>query len=200
MKFLIGLTFLLVSSLSLKGQSKIYFPVVRSKAVKTDLSFSKKWTYPWYVLKRDDGKFENTRGNSISKADTAHLYFTANCKTNVQGGYMLKYCFATKNKAGIRLNFADGLPAYANEYDVYIKNNKHYFEPKLIYPDFVAGQKKTYRVVKSKLIFDQEDYNTAKILSGYIDTEFTETITEPSKTAIIYAYYFRGYFNTKIKH
>lgn len=200
MKFLINLNLLLITALVANPQSKAYFPVMIGKTAKTNFSFIEKWAYPWYVIKQAGDKFENTFGNKISKTDTLHLYFTANCKTNVQGGYTLKYCYAVKNKTGIiSLNFADGLPAYANEYHIYIQNNKYCFEPKLIYADVVAGQKKTYRIVKSKLIFNQEDYNTAKSLSGYIDTEFTETITEPTKKPLNNTYYFRGYFKTKIK-
>ncbi|MFC0519031.1 hypothetical protein ACFFGT_32765 [Mucilaginibacter angelicae] len=199
MKFLIILNLLLMAALGVMAQSKAEFPVIVDKTVKANFAFSEKWAYPWHVIKQAGGKFENTLGNNISKADTAHLYFTANCKTNVQGGYKLKYCFAAKNKTGIRLNFADGLPAYANEYHVYIQSNKYYFEPELVYPDVVAGQKTTYRVVKSKLILNQQDYDTAKVLSGYIDTEFTETITGPTKTHFTHTYYFRGYFKTKIK-
>jgi len=193
------LALLIAGSSAAHSQSIVDFPVTTGHIAIAKLSFSKHWAYPWYVIKHPNGKFENTLGGDIKKADTAHLYFTANCQTNVMGGYKLRYCFSNRSAKGIRLKFADGSPAYEKEYLVYIKNNKHSFEPKLTYPVLVPGNDKTYRVIKSKLMLDEQHDNKAEILSGYIDTEFTETTSASKAKPVTRKYYFRGYFKTEVK-
>jgi hypothetical protein len=199
MKLFFFFILLLASSFATKAQSTTDFPVTTGHISITKLEFTKHWAYPWYVIKHPNGKFENTMSGKIKKADTTHLYFTANCQTNVMGGYKLRYCFANKNANSITLKFADGAPAYENEFLVYINKNDHSFEPKLISPALVAENNKTYRVIKSKLNLDQQDDDKAEILSGYIDTEFTETTSAPKAKPITRKYYFRGYFKTEVK-
>lgn len=199
MKLFFFFAVMLAGSFIANAQSIVDFPVTTGHIAVTKLNFSKHWAYPWYVVKHPNGKFENTLGSDIKKADTAHLYFTANCQTNVMGGYKLRYCFANKNANGIRLKFADGSPAYENEYLVYITKNKHSFEPKLTYPVLVPDNDKTYRVIKSTLSLDPQDDDKAEILSGYIDAEFTETSSAPKTKPVTRKYYFRGYFKTEVK-
>lgn len=192
------LVFTLVSTLIAHAQSNVYSPVETKNIAASNFNFTKKWAYPWYMIKKANGKFENTTGGTTGKKDTSHLYFTANCQTNVMGGYKVRYCTATRNGDNIKLNFADGLPAYASEYLVYINKNQYYFEPKIIYADLVSEQKKTYRTTKSKLNIGGDLHKT-KLLSGYIDVEFTETITDPGKEPVTNNYYFKGYFETPVK-
>lgn len=179
MKSLFLFAFIIAGTFIANAQSKVYFPVKTENIPAAKLNFSKHWAYPWYVIKHPNGKFENTLGGNIKKADTAHLYFTANCQTNVMGGYKLRYCFANRNADGIRLKFADCSPGYENEFTVYIAKNTHSFEPKLIYPVLAPENDKTYQVIKSSLRLDGQNDGKAGKLNGYIDTEFTETAAAP---------------------
>ncbi len=159
------------------------------------LSFTKNWAYPWIVVKLDNGKFSKVEEGNITAADTTHLYFTANCQTNVQGGYKLRYCYATKKGAVITLNFADGQPGYASEFDVDILKDKFNFKPIVVYPEFKPDEKIVYTVTGSKLMLYQHDYTDSNFISGYIDAEFVETINNKES----HKYYFRGYFKTPLK-
>ena len=103
--------------------------IVFQKEPLGQFSFLKSWAYAWDVVKHDDGKFEKVDADTLVAADTAHLYYTANCKTNVQGGYHIRYCNALKTKEKVSLIFADGMPGYANEFDVTIIGNKYHFKP-----------------------------------------------------------------------
>ena len=62
-------------------------------------SFAKNWDYSWDVYKDDStGMFSKNGEEPITSSDTAHLFYTANCLTNVQGGYEIRYCFADKTQ------------------------------------------------------------------------------------------------------
>ena len=108
---------------------------------------------PSCVYKDDStGKFF-TLGDPV---DTTHLFFTANCSTNVQGGYEIRYCFADRIKDNIVLTFSDGLPAYASEYYSYITADSFYFRPRTIYPLKSHGEKISYQVTKQQLTLKQK--------------------------------------------
>jgi len=64
---------------------------------KDTFSFVDKWAYHWETLKLDNGRFSSTSHDKITAKDTTHLYYTANCSTNVQGGYNIQYCYASND-------------------------------------------------------------------------------------------------------
>ena len=99
---------------------------------------------------KDDSSGEFTRNDDqpLTPADTAHLFYTANCLTNVQGGYDIRYCFADQSKGIITLTFSDGLPAYASEFYFYITGDSFYFKPKTTYPWYITGQKISYCIFR----------------------------------------------------
>ncbi|OOQ59107.1 hypothetical protein BC343_29230 [Mucilaginibacter pedocola] len=180
------------------AQDTVYKPVVINPIPKTSFAFTKHWAYAWYITKDDKGRISKAIDGEITKADKAHLYFTADCKTNVQGGYNIRYCYANKKPDGtILLTFRDGEPAYSNSFKANIGNRQFNFEPEIVSPMLVAGQKTTYRVTQQKLVLHQKEYATAKVISGYIDVEFSEVITEGGKTAK-HPLYLRGYFKTPV--
>jgi hypothetical protein len=83
------LSFVMLHGLAATAQQS-FIPVIFSKEPKGVFSFEKEWAYPWYIIKDDKGMFAKVLAGKITKEDTAHSYFTANCKTNVQGGYSLR--------------------------------------------------------------------------------------------------------------
>ncbi len=114
--FIISLTFLTIVGQISNAQTK-YSKVSVDRQMKDTFSFAKQWDYSWEVFKDDStGEFTRNDDQSLTPADTAHLFYTANCFTNIQGGYDIRYCFADHNKGIITLTFSDGLPAYASEF------------------------------------------------------------------------------------
>src|ERR1700747_1575032 len=65
--------------------------------------FTKHWAYPWYITKDDNGKFSSAEDVKITAKDTAHLFYTASCSTNVQGGYEIRYCAASRVDGEIKI-------------------------------------------------------------------------------------------------
>jgi hypothetical protein len=181
------------------AQSKTSPAVAIGKIPESRLTFVEKWAYPWHIIKIKDGRFEDSKSGEIIKGKVPRLYFTANCQTDVQGGYSIKYCYASKNKDTIRLSFADGLPAYANEFNIYIEKDRFSFEPKIIYPQLTPDDRLIYKPISSKLILDHNNYKTTKVITGYINTVFEEITYRSNNTQTTKKYYFRGYFKAPVK-
>lgn len=182
----------------MQAQSSSCSAISIDPQLKDSFSFTKKWDYAWDIIKDDDGKLFRADGEKIKPADTAHLFFTANCHTNVQGGYNIRYCYASKKDDNIQLLFSDGLPAYASDFLVYIKKDSACFKPKTIYPAPARSEKITYRIDKGKLVLNTPA-GTAKNIMGYIDLAFTEIVTLPGKEPQETQLYLKGYFKTPLK-
>ncbi|WP_295676448.1 hypothetical protein [uncultured Mucilaginibacter sp.] len=176
-----------------------HFPVVVFKeAPEGVFSFTKKWDYKEDIIKHDDGTFEKIDGEKIEPADTVHQYFTTNCKTNVQGGYTVKYCYAKRMGATIRLNFSGGMPAYANEFNFTLSNNTVNFNPRVVYPELIMDEKIVYKVTLCQLVLYQKNYALATNISGYIKAGFIEIIQNGKKGTKTNKYYLSGYFKTAL--
>jgi hypothetical protein len=186
-------------SLAVTAQPKGYPAILIGKIPVGKFMFDKGWAYRWNIIKHDDGRFENTIGDGFKPADTAHLYFTANCKTNVQGGYLIRYCYAGFKTDTVVLNFADGAPAYNNEFKLYLIGHKFYIEPNITYPELVSWQKTTYRITNSELLITSRNYANAKTIRGYVNIEFDEVTKEPRHKPHINKLYLRGYFKTPLQ-
>jgi hypothetical protein len=161
-------------------------------------SFSKQWAYPDYTFKDDSGHFEIDEDREITAEDTAHLYFTANCTTNVQGGYDIRYCFAKKKKNEIVLTFSDGLPAYASQFYVHIDTSTFWCDAETIYPVIAIGQKKFCRIIKQKITVDKSKYSKGDTIKGFIEIDFIETVSVPKKGVQKRNLFLKGYFKTPL--
>ena len=181
-------------SLSNKTFSKF---LVRSYH-KDKFSFAKNWDYSWDIFKDDStGQFSRNDGEPITPTDTAHLFYTANCLTNVQGGYQIRYCFADKTQEGFILTFSDGLSAFASQFYIYTKEDSFYFRPQTIYP--VPGQNISYQVTKQILTLNKWKYSIGDIIMGYVDMEFIESVSLSEKQTQNHTYYLRGYIRTALR-
>ncbi len=207
MRHFITISFFCFLTNSLFGQTKHLFgannvsvkqiisKVTVDKNLKGNFSFTKNWDYPEGVFK-DDSTGEFTTDGSL--LDTTHLFFTANCSTNVQGGYDIRYCYATKVKNKIRLTFADGLPAYASEFYVYIDTSSFWCDVETIYPAITKGQKKSCTIAKQKLTLDKSKYSKGDTIKGFIEMEFIETVSVPNKAVQKRNLFLKGYFKTPL--
>jgi hypothetical protein len=181
------------------GQAK-YSKITFDRNMKDTFSFVSLWDYSPDIIKDDStGQLSRDDDKPIQSADTAHLYFTANCETNVMGGYNIRYCFATKNKETITLKFSDLQGPYASEFYAYIKGDSFYFRPVTIYPIVNFKERTSYRVTRQKLTLNKSSFITTNTVIGYIDTEFIETVSVPKKGTQSHRLYFRGFIKTSLK-
>ena len=180
------------------AQSKTNGIIVFKKAPKDSLSFTNNWAYPAGVEKDVNGKFDKITDGEIAKNDTSHLFFTAHCRTNVQGGYDIRYCYAKRKAGSINLSFIDGEPAYENEFKILISEGKFSFTPEISYPELILGSKIIYKVTAAKLILYNKNYKASKEISGYIDAEFSETTLLQGKIEK-HHYFLKGYFKAPVR-
>ena len=197
--FIFYLVLLVVGGQNSFAQAK-YSKLSVDRQMKDTFSFAKQWDYSWEVFKDDStGEFTRNDDQFLKPSDTAHLFYTANCLTNVQGGYDIRYCFADQSKGITTLTFSDGLPAYASEFYFYITGDSFYFKPKTIYPMHIAGQKVSYQVTKQKLTLNKNNYKIGDKIIGYVDAEFIETVSVPKKGTKKHTFYLKGYIRTPLK-
>ena len=197
--FIFFLVFLIAGGQNSLAQTK-YAKLAIHTQMKDTFSFAKKWDYSWEVFKDDStGAFTRNDDQPLTAADTAHLFYTANCLTNVQGGYGIRYCFAEQSKDIFTLTFSDGLPAYASEFYFYIKGDSFYFKPKTTYPLHIPGEKITYLVTKQKLRLKKNNYKIGDTIMGYVEADFIETVSVPKKGTRQHKFYLRGYIRTPLK-
>jgi hypothetical protein len=193
--------FFQIGVIKLYAQKELYSKITISKNINSNFSFTKKWDYAWDVFKDENtGIVEKLDGDStLTAEDTTHLYFTANCKTNIQGGYTIRYCYATKENDFIKIDFSDGLPAYASHFSVYLKKDSFYCVPKTIYPQFTIGQKISYTITKQQLRLIKKSFSINEKIQGFINLEFIETVEIPSKTSVKNKFFLRGYFKAPLQ-
>jgi len=172
--------------------------VVVDRQMRDTFSFTNQWAYYWMVMKDDDGKFIKTDEEPVTAADTAHLHYTANCTTNVQGGYTIRYCYAQKSNNTLKLIFADGLPAYGSAFSCFIKRDSFYFKPTITYEIFIPGEHIYYTVTKQQLTLNKPAYAIGDTLMGYINAEFTETYSVPGHGTGKTKLYLRGYIKAPV--
>jgi hypothetical protein len=194
------LSIFFVLSISQTFAQTKYSKVTFDKRMKDTFSFVNQWDYSPDIIKDDNtGQLSRDDDKPIqSSNDTAHLYFTANCETNVQGGFKVRYCFATKNKKTITLKFSDEQGDFASEFYVYIKGDSFYFRPEIIYPIVVRGEKIYYYMTRQKLRLNKRSYAMGDIIIGYIDSEFIERVSAPSRKSESHKLYLKGYIRTPI--
>jgi hypothetical protein len=196
--FIFSLSFLVLFGQSAIAQAK-YSKLLVDRQMKDTFSFAKQWDYSWEIFKDGStGEFKRNDDHPIVAADTAHLFHTANCLTNVQGGYAIRHCLAVQSPGTIMLTFSDGLPAYASQFYLYIKGDSFCFKPKTAYPMYIPGQKISYQVTQQKLTLDKSSYNIGETIIGYVDAEFIETVFVPKKGTQTRTFYLRGYIRTPL--
>ncbi len=58
------------------------------------------WVYPWYVIKHDDGHFENILGEGITEIDTTKIYCQSYCYSLVEEDTISRLKFAEAQQVG----------------------------------------------------------------------------------------------------
>jgi hypothetical protein len=194
------LSIFLLLSISQTFAQRKYSKITFDRNLKDTFSFVNHWDYPENIIKDEStGQLSRDDDKPFKSSDTAHLYFTANCETNVQGGFNVRYCFATRNKETIILKFFDEQGDFASEFYAYIKGDSFYFRPVTVYPLSIHGEKISYRVTKQKLILNKNSYVIGDTIIGYIDCGFIETYSAPIRKSESHKIYLRGYIKTSTK-
>lgn len=196
--FLMTLTSIVTFSQNAIKSSPVSSLVVNTHFIDT-LTFNLKWNYPWYIEVLENGGFGNALGDTLTEADTAHLYHTASAITNHQGEHEVKYCISKMDHDTLLLNFLPELPGYASWLSIKINNGKFWSNFKAAYPRYIKGETLIWTIKKQSLILNQSHYNVNDTIKGYFEIEFVETSLINGKITHEQTYYFKGYFKTPLK-
>ena len=179
----------------IKLKKKLNDAIVVKNFLDKNFTFTKKWNYLNGDYKDANGKFY-TDGSKLYKT---YIHYTANCKTNIQGGFTFKNCHALKSKKNITLLFVDGLAAYGSWFRVTLNKLTFKSEVETIYPVKQIGESILIEITDQQLFLNKINYKKGNVIKGYVSIEFVETTIFPNNEMHKINLNIKGFFITKIK-
>ena len=133
-------------------------------------------SYKWFVVKNDDGTFENTIGTTLTDEDKRPMEHTSNCVSTHQGEHIMNFCDATLESDILRLKIHGGLPAYSSSLLIEI-NKKLEFSCffQAVYPAPVTDLR--WNILSKKMKLKTLDFKKGKRLYAWLSVDFEEIST-----------------------
>lgn len=154
-------------------------------------------SYKWFVVKNDDGTFENTIGNTLTDEDKRPVEHTANCVSTHQGEHVMNFCDATLRSDVLRLKIHGGLPAYSSSLLVEINKNSEFscfFQA--VYPAPVTDLR--WNVLSKKMKLKALDFKKGKPLYAWLSVDFEEISTYKGEKTVR-SYKIEGFIKPMVK-
>jgi len=164
------------------------------------------WSYPWYVIKHQDGHFENTMADTILPKDTIHQIHNSRCysffkKKNIldkEAHDRLKFCEAKIKMDSLNIEIYDMSASNGEIIFLTIVNNHFKLKYNTAYVFPYKNIEFTYYNQYLK-INKKPPYLKDDIIFGEIKTEFEESIIfEKDKTTSTKTKVIKGTFEVKI--
>ncbi|WP_395739833.1 hypothetical protein [Prosthecobacter sp.] len=157
--------------------------VVIDASLDSDFLRSKQASYPWYIVKHDDGHLEDTmNGGHPSRKAVRKIEHTSNCVSNHQGEHVMNSCDATlMSGGGVELSIYGGLPAYTSGVTVKIDEKKQFtcdFEFISVAP--FAGTIQ-WNITRKTLRLKKDGFKAGERLFGWLSVEFEGILTANGK-------------------
>jgi len=73
---------------------------------------------PWWILKHEDGRLEDTLDGRIDASDLVRTEITSDCVTGHQGEHTMQFASAEALESGLRITVSGGLPAYTGHLEI----------------------------------------------------------------------------------
>jgi hypothetical protein len=162
----------------------------------TEFFRSYKASYPWYIIRNDDGTFENTLGEEVSEEDKIPIEHAAHCVSTHQGKHVMDFCDATYDAGTLRLEIYGGLPAYASSLMIIVKGPEFFCRFRASYPALVSNCK--WNILSKKLIFRDKAIEKGQRLYAWLSVQFEEISTYQGKTTTM-KYKIEGYIKPIVK-
>jgi len=157
---------------------------------------SYKASYPWYIIRNDDGTFESAIGDEVSVEDKILREHTANCVSTHQGKHSMVFSDATYDAGTLRLEIHGGMPAYASSLMITIKDSEFFCRFRASYPAPVSNCK--WNILSKKLIFRDKDIEKGRRIYAWLSVEFEEISTYQGKTTTM-KHKIEGYIKPIVK-
>lgn len=165
---------------------------------------SSDWEYPWYVIKHEDGKFENTKDDSISAQDTIHLIHNSKCFTyRIKNGKkdeepctQLPICEAKLSHDTLLISTYDFSASNAEAVYISVYGDQYLMTYKVNY--VVPYQKIEVENINQRLVLNQSSFKKGQVLKGEVYLEIKETMTYESGKKSAFNKLIEGTFEVKI--
>ena len=146
---------------------------------------SQEASYPWYILRNEDGTFESALGGEITEEDKTPIEHTSNCVSTHQGNHIMNFCDAAYESSALRLEIYGGLPAYSSSLMIRIKDSEFLCFFKAAYPAPVFNCE--WNILSKRLILKSTEFNKGERIYAWISVTFEEIATyKGNKTSNTY--------------
>lgn len=171
---------LLISFLSLGLISHDWRPIVIDNSLDSLEVDITDWSYPWYVIKHET-YFENTVGEGISEADTAHMIRNSHCNLSVtqdriKNSSRLPFANSTWNKDTLTITIYQENASDNQELVMTIVGQQFDAEYDIAY--FISPKQWKYEVKEASLTFSRKP-KKGEDIKGKVDLEMIEIIEWP---------------------
>ncbi len=156
----------------------------------SDFFESHEASYPWYIIKNDDGTFESALDREITTEDKMPIEHTSNCVSTHQGKHIMTFCDARYEAGILQLEIYGGMPAYSSSLLITIKDSEFLCHFKAAYPAPVSNCKWT--ILSKKLTLKNHAITSGKRINAWVSVEFKETATYRGETTT-HNYKIEGY-------
>ncbi|PKN89314.1 MAG: hypothetical protein CVU51_01010 [Deltaproteobacteria bacterium HGW-Deltaproteobacteria-1] len=132
-------------------------------------------SYPWYIIRHEDGTFESVIEGKISERDKKPVEHTSNCVSTHQGRHIMEFADATYDSGVLILEISGGMPAYFSSLRIIVKGVDFLCRFKGVYPAPVSNCKRN--IIAKKLVFKDREIKKGRRLFAWVSVEFEETST-----------------------
>ena len=163
------------------------------------------WSYPWYVVEYEEGKFENTLGDSITAQDTIHQIHNSKCFTYVlkndkmepEPRSRLPICEALWRNDTLLIGIFDFSASNSEAVEIAVKGDRFLMAYQVNY--VVPYKKIEFETLSRRLVLNQSAFEKGRILKGEIHLEIKETIFSESGKKSSSNKLIEGTFEVKIE-
>jgi len=147
-------------------------------------------SYPWYIIEKHDGTFENTLSQEITKQDQVPIEHTSNCISTHQGEHKMDFCHAKLGTDKLQLEIYGGLPSFASSLMIEIWGSKFSCFFRAVYPAPVKNLQ--WKILSKELTLKKKNLKKGERLYAKISVKFEESSTYQGKN-IKRKYTIKGY-------
>ncbi len=137
-------------------------------------------SWPWWIVDRGNGSFEDTTGEITKIEDIPVLTHTADCRTQHQGLHRIKFARAKLLKDGtIELKIEDESASTWDSLTIGITHNQFSSQYRTRYLGDPPDVGLIWTTTKQRLVLQKNKYNKGDAIKGRIEFECLQEITNP---------------------
>ncbi|THB63465.1 MAG: hypothetical protein D6B27_12170 [Gammaproteobacteria bacterium] len=124
------------------------------------------YTLPWYIIRHENGSFENTLGEDISNESIKPIEKNAFVFSTHQSNHLMNMAEATKTAYGFKISIFGGMPAYCSSLDIHIMKDKFCTTFEATYPAPI--KELNWKIISQKLTLISSGISKEKRIQGKV--------------------------------